>query len=376
MTLDLPRVAEAWFPPTTAKTRPLGDWSRYDDRRIFGAVPALARGDAERLLRFVAEAESFGGDHPFSGEFLTQLGRLVPADWISYSDCYGCAGDGTGLHFNRPGDEAFADCLDWAAIKPIREVEDPVFRRIYRGTFAALKISDFLTRRELHDTRLYHLILKPCGLEDSLGLRLRIPPPARPKIFVLDRSDRDFSARDRAVLDFLNPHLVQLYRALEGRRRLRAALKLHESTRAAVVLLEADDRVAFASAPARELLDRFFGESGARLPEPVATWLRERRQRVATEPFRFDTGDRLLVVQVVDDALLLEERRRLPRLTVREHEILSLLAEGKTNGEIAECLWLSPGTVRKHLENVYAKLGVHTRTAAASFVRELKEPSA
>jgi DNA-binding CsgD family transcriptional regulator len=32
--------------------------------------------------------------------------------------------------------------------------------------------------------------------------------------------------------------------------------------------------------------------------------------------------------------------------------------------------------VRKHLENVYAKLGVHTRTAAASFVRELKEPSA
>src|SRR4029450_6580743 len=77
MTLDLPRVAEAWFPPTTAKSRPLGDWSRYDDRRIFGAVPALARGDAESLLRFVAEAESFGGDHPFSGEFLTQLGRLV-----------------------------------------------------------------------------------------------------------------------------------------------------------------------------------------------------------------------------------------------------------------------------------------------------------
>ena len=41
---------------------------------------ALARGDAERLLRFVAEAESFGGDHPFAGEFLTELGRLVPAD--------------------------------------------------------------------------------------------------------------------------------------------------------------------------------------------------------------------------------------------------------------------------------------------------------
>ena len=40
---------------------------------------ALAPGDLERLLHFVAEAESFGGDHPFEGEFLTQLGRLVPA---------------------------------------------------------------------------------------------------------------------------------------------------------------------------------------------------------------------------------------------------------------------------------------------------------
>jgi hypothetical protein len=46
------------------------------------AVSALGRGDAERLLRFVAEAESFGGDHPFEGEFLTRLGRLVQADLV------------------------------------------------------------------------------------------------------------------------------------------------------------------------------------------------------------------------------------------------------------------------------------------------------
>ena len=38
--------------------------------------------------------------------------------------------------------------------------------------------------------------------------------------------------------------------------------------------------------------------------------------------------------------------------------------------EIAQILWVAPSTVRKHLENVYAKLGVHTRTAAAAFVRE------
>jgi len=51
-------------------------------------------------------------------------------------------------------------------------------------------------------------------------------------------------------------------------------------------------------------------------------------------------------------------------LTPREREVITLVAEGKTNGQIAEQLFISAGTVRRHLENAYAKLGVHTRTAA------------
>jgi DNA-binding CsgD family transcriptional regulator len=135
------------------------------------------------------------------------------------------------------------------------------------------------------------------------------------------------------------------------------------------VLLEADSRVAFASTAARELIDRYFSENGAGLPDAVASWLRERRRTVTGEPLRIDAGDLVLVVELVDGALLLEERRWMPSLTAREREILDLVAEGKTNAEIAEHLWVSPLTVRKHLENVYAKLGVHTRTAAAAFVR-------
>lgn len=54
------------------------------------------------------------------------------------------------------------------------------------------------------------------------------------------------------------------------------------------------------------------------------------------------------------------------RLTPREREILGLVAKGRTNSEIAGVLWISPGTVRKHLENAYEKLGVHTRTAAVA----------
>ena len=51
-------------------------------------------------------------------------------------------------------------------------------------------------------------------------------------------------------------------------------------------------------------------------------------------------------------------------LSVRENEVLDLVAGGATNAQIAERLWISPATVKKHLENVYAKLDVGSRTAA------------
>jgi DNA-binding CsgD family transcriptional regulator len=56
-------------------------------------------------------------------------------------------------------------------------------------------------------------------------------------------------------------------------------------------------------------------------------------------------------------------------LTPREREVVALVGDGMRNSEIAETLWVSPGTVRKHLENIYNKLGVHTRTAAVAQVR-------
>ena len=57
---------------------------------------------------------------------------------------------------------------------------------------------------------------------------------------------------------------------------------------------------------------------------------------------------------------------RIGRLTEREIEVLTHVADGRTNAEIAVLLVVSPHTVRKHLENVFEKLDVHTRTAAVA----------
>jgi DNA-binding CsgD family transcriptional regulator len=289
----------------------------------------------------------------------------VVADYVGYSDRVGCD-EGDGPHLDRLGDEAFYSGIDWDELTPVYDAEDPIALHMRQGGFGAVKISDFLTRRELHRTRLYNLMLKPYDLEDSLVLRLHIPPRGILRVFGFDRGGRGFSARDRAVLELLHPHLVRLRHGSDSRRRLHEALALHESTRAAVVLLEAGDRIAFASTAARELIERYFDENGVGLPDSLGSWLRERRRGTSREPLRIDVGDRALMVELVDGALLLQERQRTPRLTPREREILGLVAEGSTNAEIAECLWVSPGTVRKHLDNIYAKLGVHTRTAAVS----------
>jgi DNA-binding NarL/FixJ family response regulator len=58
-----------------------------------------------------------------------------------------------------------------------------------------------------------------------------------------------------------------------------------------------------------------------------------------------------------------------PLLTRRELEILRLVAEGRTNREVAELLWVSDQTVKFHLANVYRKLGVNTRTEAVEWAR-------
>jgi len=64
-----------------------------------------------------------------------------------------------------------------------------------------------------------------------------------------------------------------------------------------------------------------------------------------------------------------DESNVYAELTAREREIIELVAEGKTNAQIAAQLWVAPSTVKKHLEHVYEKLGVGRRTAAATLAR-------
>jgi DNA-binding CsgD family transcriptional regulator len=87
----------------------------------------------------------------------------------------------------------------------------------------------------------------------------------------------------------------------------------------------------------------------------------------------FSEADRALLTLLrphLHQAYLDAERRRhpLPQLTPRHRQLLHLLAEGRTNGQIARRLGLSEGTVRTHLEHLYRRLQVSSRTEAAARV--------
>jgi DNA-binding CsgD family transcriptional regulator len=337
---------------------------------MLSAMPSLTAAHAKKLLQFVAEAESLGGIEPFTGELLVELGLLIESDWVTYTEVDHVHRRSL-VYLPRPGDEddesVEITAEDWELMR-----EHPVCQQWSKdGRFYPLRLSDVITQRELRQNRFFDQYLKPWGIEHELKVRLPSPPwHAKTFMFNRKRESRDFTERDRLILDLLQPHLARLWQAAKTRRLLKAALaeldRADEHDSRGVVLLGGADEISFASPAAGRLLREYFSaELGRRLPAALGSWL----EADGGQPFVRELNGRRLTVRRDHGALLLDEKQDGILLTAREREVVSWVARGKTNAEIARLLWLAPSTVRKHLENVYAKLGVNTRTAAvASFL--------
>jgi DNA-binding CsgD family transcriptional regulator len=340
------------------------------------AMQRLSGSDLEGALRFVAEASAETGSDPFPPPVLEHLRRLVGADWATFCELDRRRRRGIAI-VETPVPDVDADEDEdtfW------RIVEDhPLCRAQRRGRFDALKLSDFHTRRELHRLELYADWFRPFAIECEL--EVGIPSPLdHTKTFLFDNERRDFTERDRALLNLLQPHLVQLYNAAAARRLAETARAVIEDDAdgRGVVVVGKRGGVEIASPQARRLLGAYFpSASGVRLPRAVVSWLRE--QPMDRPPTAMSVDGRSGTLTIDLDrrggtrVLLLEELavggKGPAALSAREREVLALVRDGLRNAEIAEALWLSPATVRKHLENIYEKLEVHSRTAAVAKLR-------
>lgn len=145
-----------------------------------------------------------------------------------------------------------------------------------------------------------------------------------------------------------------------------------------VLMLDARGRIAWRSPQAARWLGECFPDSKG---EPPAGWLGRLLELVPGEEHavagsgtegivaqslgRAGVGETMLILRR-RDASAGDDRLANAALTPRETEVLSWVAKGKTNRDIAEILGMSPRTVNKHLEHVFEKLGVETRAAAAA----------
>jgi DNA-binding NarL/FixJ family response regulator len=176
--------------------------------------------------------------------------------------------------------------------------------------------------------------------------------------------------------------------------------RLTQSARAALdvsgrylLAVNSAGKIMWATPQAQKLLSDTLaadGEDDVVLPEPIPQWLDQARQGKAGSKTAITAalpGNEQLRLQYMGKLGANEFLLRLAKdftsetpaefsselgLTAREGEVLSWLSKGKTNRDIAQILGLSPRTVDKHLEQIYSKLGVENRTAAAAIAVNAK----
>jgi DNA-binding CsgD family transcriptional regulator len=196
--------------------------------------------------------------------------------------------------------------------------------------------------------------------------------------------------KPKEVMARMNVHLGTARRARQEASQARQARNALDAFGYASITVRASDgKLLWQTALARELLLKYYGTSAPQTPQPVIDWLRRHLKeaeqqieppRLAIEQgpsrltFRLHQqtgdsdggGDWLIVMREISDEAVIEAMSLSFKLTAREAEVLYWVVKGKINRDIGDILGTSPMTVKKHLERVFAKLGVETRTSAAA----------
>ena len=170
-----------------------------------------------------------------------------------------------------------------------------------------------------------------------------------------------------------------------ARQMRQARTALDAFGQATVAIRAADGKLVWQTPLARSLLGDYFASAGKDTPARLLAWIDEAvaAKALGRSPtplvctngskrllasFHDQTGDEewLVVLREENDASAIESLVAAFRLTLREAEVLYWVTQGKTSKDIGEILGSSPRTVNKHLEHIFEKLGVETRTAAAN----------
>ena len=186
--------------------------------------------------------------------------------------------------------------------------------------------------------------------------------------------------------------LARITAHMQNARQMKQARSaLDDYGQATVVVRETDGRMIWQTPKARKLLQAYFDIENEHIHPDLLPWVMKARQAglegreppvvVVKESKRLlaslqnlesqgHDGELLIVLREESHASVVEALITNFQLTAREAEVLYWVIYGKTNRDIGEILDSSHRTVNKHLEHVFEKLGVETRTAAAALAMQ------
>jgi DNA-binding CsgD family transcriptional regulator len=343
----------------------------------------LSNVQLRRALRATQELAELTDLAEYPARTAFVLRRLIPCDIASYnavdtvSQRVSVAVDPAESIFDG-GEEAFAQFAH----------QNPLIAHYARtGDGAALRVSDFISRSQLHHTDLYDHVYRPIGVEYQLATT--VPSPRRTLGrdsevigLTVSRTRRDFTDAEQQLLQCLRPHFASRLQSLHELALARAiSAGCEPQERNWVLLASREGTVAWSTPAAARGLGLSIGEP---LPAAVRQWACSQRARVqpngladTARGMLANDGQRLHARLVPDaypqldamhftplDGLPGPDRLRSLRLTRRQAEVLALAMEGQTSIQIGHALTVSPRTVEKHFDAIYARLGAGNRAQA------------
>jgi DNA-binding CsgD family transcriptional regulator len=343
----------------------------------------LASRDSSALLGFLQSLYELRDLRAFRAHIVSAIPKLVRSEITTYNEID--PGNQRTHWIDRPAH--VLDFPDSVEIFDRHVHEHPLISNYTQtGDDRVLKISDFMSQNQLRRLGLYQDFYRRVDVEDQMVIVL---PALKPLVIAiaLNRNKRNFTERERLLLSLLRPHLVAAYKNAQTvtamAEELASTKRALRRSGSAAIVLNRDGRVFSISVLAKELLAEYFElsrEDG--LPELVRRWTKRRDESLpgirVPAPLVMNKKEKRLTVRMVPDGnqvqLLLTEQFMEMRpevlecfgLTRRETEVLNWVAHGKTNFEIAAILGMSARTAQKHLEHIFEKLGVESRTSAAA----------
>ncbi len=357
----------------------------------------LTLNDTQSLLQGVQKLYTLCDLETFGLNALTILNQLVPSNRPHFH--------ATQVRTRQISRSFLPDCSgltpEIERMIDLHFDEHPILHHMPQTLHGAYQISDFVSQKELHYLEsVYQQFLRPLDLEEQMTFFLPntssgswrevTQTDATLVGFSFHRTQR-FTERDRLILNFLRPHLRQAYDNAQHYQQLQQDLSnLKQSlNHLDLVILNPTGQIQWVTPKAVLWLETYFSKPTSTLQPPDHLWAWVKHQVMVTQtpdlpkaclPLRIQQDSKQLVIRLVVDPiaeqylLLLEEQTlsllqslSLLGLSQRETEVLFWVIQGQENKAIAVHLTVGTSTVAKHLESIYRKWGVQSRTEAIAY---------